>query len=97
LNYWKRATFWSKVKDSIQGVLAITQLSLIIGDAQHIYNLITFAGQVCGLLIPIWFDDRNSDGIVDLFEGTTVTTVTVNAPKSADVSIDTETTKPATP
>jgi hypothetical protein len=86
MSYWKTKPFWDKVKDSVHGVLAITQLSLVLGDAQHVYNVITFAGQVIGLLIPIWFDDKNQNGKVDAFEKE----VTVKVKSDTPIEVETE-------
>jgi hypothetical protein len=88
MRYWHRVSFWTKVKDSVQGILAITQLSLVIGDAQHVYNFITFAGQVVGLLIPIWMEDRNQNQIADVFEKEITVTVKSDSPVTTDIKTE---------
>jgi hypothetical protein len=84
---WKRITFWNKIQLTVQAVLTLTQLSLIFGDAQHIYNVFVTVGQLVALLIPIWFQDLNNDGQVDLFEKE----VTIKVSSDTPVSVETKT------
>lgn len=90
MSYWHKTTFWTKVKDSVQGLLAITQLSLVLGDAQHIYNFLTFAGQVIGLLIPIWMEDTNRNQIADVFEKEVTVKVTSDTPIQVETTTETK-------
>lgn len=86
-NIFTRMTFWTKFQLTIQAVLSVAQLSLIFGDSEHIYNIIVTAGQILGLIIPIWIQDANRDGIVDGFEKE----VTVTVKSEAPIEIKTET------
>jgi len=88
MSFWTRASTWTKIKDSIQGILAITQLSLVLGDAQHIYNAITFIGQVAGLLIPTWMDDKDNDGTVDAFQKEVKVTIKSDSPITTETTIE---------
>lgn len=88
MSYWKRTSTWGKIKDSVSGVLAIGQLSLILNDSQHVYNVVLFIGQVAALLIPIWFEDKNQNQIADIFEKEVTVTVKSDSP----IKVDTETT-----
>lgn len=92
-NYWQRTSTWSKIKDSVSGILAIGQLSLILNDSQHVYNIILFIGQVAALLIPIWFDDKNQNDTADIFEKQVVTTVKSDSP----IIVETKTEIPEPP
>lgn len=67
---WKRTSFWTKVMLTIQAIGTFTQLSLIFGDSQHIYNVIVALVQLAGLILPIWMDDKDNNGTVDIFEKT---------------------------
>lgn len=87
-NIFTRMTFWTKMQLTIQAVLSIAQLSLIFGDSEHIYNVFVTAGQIAGLLIPIWFEDKNNNHVVDLFEKEVTVKVTSDSP----IKVDTETT-----
>lgn len=84
---WKKTSFWTKVMMTIQAVGTFTQLSLIFGDAQHVYNVIVALVQLSGLILPIWMDDKNGDGTVDIFEKEITTTITSDSP----IKVKTET------
>lgn len=72
---------------TIQAIGTFTQLSLIFGDSQHIYNVMVALIQLAGLIIPIWFEDRDNDGNVDMFQKEITTTITSDSP----IKITTET------
>lgn len=72
---------------TIQAIGTFTQLSLIFGDSQHIYNVMVALIQLAGLIIPIWFEDRDNDGHVDLFQKEITTTITSDSP----IKVTTET------
>lgn len=80
-------SFWQKMSATIQAVGTFTQLSLIFGDSQHIYNVMVALIQLAGLIIPIWFEDRDNDGNVDLFQKEITTTITSDSP----INVTTET------
>lgn len=73
-------SFWTKLQLTIQAILSLAQLSLIFGNAEHIYNIFVTAGQILGLIIPIWVQDANRDGIVDGFEKEVITTIKSDSP-----------------
>lgn len=87
MKFWQKISFWNKVQLTVQSVLTLTQLSLIFGNAQHIFNVCVTAGQLIGLIIPIWMEDKDSNGTVDLFEKEITTTITSDSP----ITIKTET------
>lgn len=91
-NIFTRMTFWTKLQLTIQAILSITQLSLIFGDSEHVYNVIVTGGQIIGLIIPIWIQDANRDGVVDGFEKEVITTIKSDSP----IKIETETITPKT-
>lgn len=83
-------TFWTKLQLTIQAVLTLTQLSLIFGDSEHIYNVFVTAGQILGLIIPIWVQDANRDGVVDGFEKEVITTIKSDTPITIETEVKTE-------
>lgn len=95
MGYWTKTSFWNKIKDSIQIVGTFTQLSLIFGESQHVYNVAVALIQLSGMLLPIWLVDTDGDGQIDGFEKeiTTVTTIKSDSP----IEVQTETTKTKTP
>lgn len=86
MNY-KYSSFWTRVKDSVNAVGTITQVVLVAGESDHIWNYITGGIQLLGTFISIWFDDRDKDGKVDIFQKEVVTTITSETP----IKIETET------
>lgn len=86
IKYWQQISFWNKVNNTIQVIGTFTQLSLIFGESQHIYNVMVALIQLAGMLLPIWFTDENKDGRVDVFEKEV--TVTVKSDTPIDVQTD---------
>ena len=64
----KKYTFWTKIMMTIQAIGTFTQLSLIFGDSKHVYNVIVALVQLSGLVLPIWMEDKDGNGEVDIFE-----------------------------
>lgn len=98
MNY-KYASFWTRVKDSINAVGTITQVVLVAGESDHIWNYVTGGIQLLGTFISIWFDDRDKDGNVDIFQKEIITTTTIKSDSPIILETDTETIipKPETP
>jgi hypothetical protein len=94
MNYWQRTSTWGKVKDSLTGILSIGQLTLILNDSQHIYNVLCFIGQVAAILIPTWFEDKNNNDVADIFEKEVTVKVTSDSPIKIDTETKTNETKP---
>lgn len=89
MNY-KYSSFWTRVKDSINAVGTITQVVLVAGESDHMWNYITGGIQLLGTFISIWFDDRDKDGKVDIFQKEVVTKVTSETPIKVETEIKTE-------
>lgn len=89
-NILTRMTFWTKLQLTIQAILSLAQLSLIFGDSEHIYNVVVTAGQILGLIIPIWVQDANRDGVVDGFEKEVITTIKSDTPITIETEVKTE-------
>lgn len=90
MNY-KYASFWTRIKDSINAVGTIAQVVLIAGDSEHIWNYLTGGIQLLGTFISIWFDDRDKDGKVDVFQKEfqkeVITTVTSDTPIKVETEV----------
>ena len=65
---WKRTTFWQKVKDTTALFGTGGQIILTIADSSHIWNYVMGGATIIGMLVALWMDDKNADGIVDIFE-----------------------------
>lgn len=90
MNY-KYSSFWTRVKDSINAVGTITQVVLVAGESDHMWNYITGGIQLLGTFISIWFDDRDKDGKVDIFQKEVITTVTSETPIKIETKTETPT------
>lgn len=90
MSYWTKTAFWHKVKDTIQVVGTFTQLGLILGDSQHIYNVITAVAQLIGLILPIWLVDMDQDGEIDTFQKEVTVKVTSDAPIQVETKTETK-------
>lgn len=91
-NIFTRMSFWTKFLLTVQTIGTFTQLSLIFGNSQHVYNVLVSIVQLAGLVVPIWMDDKNNNGIVDIFEKEVVTTIKSDSPITVETK--TETPKP---
>lgn len=88
--YWHKIDFWTKINNTIQVIGTFTQLSLIFGDAQHIYNVLVAFLQLAGMILPIWFTDKDGDGNVDLFKKEVTTVVTSETPITVETKTETQ-------
>jgi hypothetical protein len=65
---FKKSKFWTRVKDTfaIGGVLG--QLGMERYQTNHEVQFWIGIGSLGAYLIGLWMEDKNNDGIVDLFE-----------------------------
>lgn len=87
MNY-RQFSFWTKIKDFLNGAGAILQVVLVAAGSEHIWNYLTGAIQIIGLFITIFFDDRNQNGIVDGFEKEITTTTIIKS--DSPIIVETE-------
>jgi hypothetical protein len=86
MSFWKRASTYTKIKDSIAAVGSIAQVVFVAADFAHIYNYVTFGVQLIGTFITIWFEDRNKNDVPDIFEKEVTVTVKSEAPVDVQVT-----------
>jgi len=60
--------FWMKIKVLLGSLGIGTEVALHFGDSEMIWKYITGAATVIGIIITLFFEDKDSDGVVDLFE-----------------------------
>ena len=65
---WKKTLFWGKVKDSLAIGAILSQAGLEMGNASETVKLIVAGGSIAAYLVGMWMEDKNQDGIVDIFE-----------------------------
>ena len=90
MKVWQKISFWNKIQLTVQSILTLTQLSLIFGNAQHIFNVVVTARQLLGLIIPIWMEDKDNDGNVDLFQKEVTVKVKSDTPITTEVTTETK-------
>lgn len=86
MSYFKTVSFWNKMNHSVQLFGTGSQVALVAAEASHIWNYIAAGATTIAMLFTIWMDDKNNDGIVDVFEKV----ITVKAPLDANVEITEE-------
>jgi len=68
MSLWKRTIFWTKVKDSLAIGAILSQAGLEVGNASEAVKLFVAGGSILAYLVGMWMEDKNADGIVDIFE-----------------------------
>lgn len=86
MSYLKTVSFWTKLNHSIQLFGTGSQLALVAAQASPVWNYVTGGATVVAALVTIWMEDRNNDGVVDVFEKV----ITVKAPLDANVEVKEE-------
>lgn len=86
MSYFKTVSFWNKMNHSVQLFGTGSQVTLVASDASHVWNYIAAGATTVAMLFTIWMEDKNNDGIVDVFEKV----ITVTAPMHADVEVKSE-------
>jgi hypothetical protein len=86
MNFWKRSSNWTKLKDTVQGAAAIMQVVLVANDANHLWNYVTGAVQLISLFVTIWGADQNRNDIPDIFEEEVKVTVKSESPVEVEVT-----------
>ena len=74
MSIWKKAKLWTKIKDTFAlGGTAVSAM-LVVGNKLQIITtpdyteLISIGVTFTGVLIGMWFEDKDGDGNVDLFQ-----------------------------
>lgn len=68
MKWWKKVSFWNKIKATIGSLGVGTELTLFVADSHHVWKWVTFGATFLGILITFWIEDKNNDGIVDAFQ-----------------------------
>lgn len=86
MSYFKTVSFWNKMNHSVQLFGTGSQLTLVAADASPIWNYVAGAATTIAMLFTIWMEDKNENGLVDVFEKV----ITVKAPLDAEVKVKEE-------
>lgn len=68
MSYLKSTGFWNKLNHSVQLFGTGSQVALVASESSHVWNYIAAGATTATMLVAIWMEDRNSNGIVDVFE-----------------------------
>lgn len=86
MSYFKTVSFWTKLNHSVQLFGTGSQVALVAAEASPVWNYVAAGATVVTMLFTIWMVDINNNGVVDVFEKV----ITVKAPLSAEVKVETE-------
>lgn len=80
MSFWKQAVVWTKIKDTIALVGTTITAGLELGNSTGIFKtpqwgaFISLSVTFLGILLGMWFEDKDKDGTVDLFQTTVTST-----------------------
>lgn len=66
--FWIKMSFWNKLKLTIGGIGTGSELALIIGEASNGWKWFAGIATFIGIVITIWFEDKDNDGNVDILQ-----------------------------
>lgn len=66
---WKKMSFWNKIKGTIALAGVGSEVTLFVVDSNHKWKVVAAAATIISFVITIWFEDKNGDDIVDMFQG----------------------------
>lgn len=92
MEYWKRTTFWNKLKDTFALFGTGGQVVLALSHTSPYWNLVAGIATIMVMIFTIWMDDRDNNGVVDLFEKEVIVKVTSDTPIQVETKTETKTT-----
>lgn len=66
--WWHSVSFWTKLKGTLVSIGVGSEIALFVGDSSHVWKYIVLGATILGMLITNWIEDKNNNGIVDIFE-----------------------------
>jgi hypothetical protein len=66
--WWMHVSIYNKIKATLAGVLILVEAQLLRSDAHWLWHSVAFVIGVVILVITNWFEDKNGNGKVDIFE-----------------------------
>lgn len=88
MSIWTKAVFWTKVKDSLAIGGLLTQGGMEALNSSEVVKQITAAATIIAYLVGMWMEDRDKDGVVDIFQSEKVVTITTDADAKVDVTTE---------
>ena len=68
VGWWKRMSFWNKLRSILTSVTAMTEVALFIEGSDDFWKVLTFVIGVVVILITHLIEDNNNDGLADIFQ-----------------------------
>lgn len=90
MRYWHTTTFWAKVQHTVALFGTGGQVAIVATNSLPIWNYIAGGATVATLIFSIWMDDKDDDGIVDVFQKEIVIKAKIKtsvAPAKTDVEV----------
>jgi len=86
MSIWKRAILWTKLKDTFALGGLLGQAGMDAFATNEIVKIYIGVGTIIGYLVGMWMEDKDRDGVVDLFQTEVKTTVTSSAPVEIEIT-----------
>jgi hypothetical protein len=93
MSIWKKTLFWGKVKDTLAIGSILSQGGMELGNVNESVKLWIGLGSLAAYLVGMWMDDKNKDGIVDIFETEVTTKITSDTPITVETTKTTDSPK----
>lgn len=68
VKWFKRVSFWQKLKATIAGLGISSEITLYMMDSHPAWKVVAAISSVVGMLITTWVEDKDNDGVVDIFQ-----------------------------
>lgn len=65
---WQSVNFWLKIKATIASIGVGGEITMIATEQSAAWHYATIVATIMGILITNFVEDKDNDGIVDLFE-----------------------------
>lgn len=68
VKFWKRFSFWAKLKGILATVGIGGEFALYLGDSHEGYKWFVGGATLLAIIITHITEDKNNNGVVDIFE-----------------------------
>lgn len=86
MSIWKKAIIWTKIKDTFALGGILSQAGMEVLNTNQNIQMCVAVGTVLGYLVGMWMEDKDRDGIVDIFQTEVTTKVTSSGPVDVEVT-----------
>ena len=68
IKWWHKISFWNKLQGTLLSVGIGSEATLFFMDSIDAWKWVAGTATILGMLITKWFEDKNKDGIADIFQ-----------------------------